>query len=295
MEELSTSSLMNDMVTPYEPALRLRVGFGHTVPVEGASGGSPRRRRTLRPQGTPDWCLLIILKGHYVVSPESEHAIDLHPGSAVLFPPHRTQDHILHESCDEGKMFWAHFFPEASMLPYLDWPKPPKQDARVMRWDSASFLNEQIHEACRHCAQYMDSNYDRKRSLALLRLEEVLGLIYQSHPDKKIKQMDDRVVQSLQHISDGIGSPLSAQMLAAKAGLSVSRFSLLFRQNMKCSIMEYVEGQRLSIARRMLADTTLPVSLIAETCGFSSVYYFSKRFRKFHEMSPSEHRHQSNL
>ena len=272
--------------TPYEASLRLNVGYGHMAPKEGASGASPLRRRTIRPQGTPDWCLLIVLEGRYIINPDSEHPVSLNPSSAVLFPPHTPQDHLLHHDYAEGVNFWAHFFPEASMLPFLDWPKP----TMVLNWEHDATLNEAILDACHRCCAFMNSDYSRRRSLSLLKIEEVLRLINQVHPDNQLCHLDDRVAHALKYIGQNINSKLSAKIIAAEVGLSTSRFTSIFIQNMQCPIMEYIEKQRLTMACSLLANSKIPISVIAADCGFSSVSYFTKRFRQSRSMSPTEYR-----
>ena len=284
---------MQDNSTPYEISHRINVGYGYTNPQKGAPEvplTSPFRRRTLRPLGTPDWCLLIGLEGRYIIYPDSNHPFSLHPSSAVLFPPHTSQDYTLHHDYAQGKFFWAHFFPEISMKPFLNWPKP----TMVLNWDHDATLNEAILDACRRCIVFFNSNYAQRRSLSLLKIEEVLRLIHQVHPDHKSRHLDDRVAHALQYVSKEIHSKLSAKIIAGKVGLSTSRFTSIFIQNMQCGIMEYIEKQRLSMARSMLTNNKIPITVIAGECGFSSVSYFTKRFRRSYSMSPSEYRRSHN-
>ena len=275
--------------TPYEAALRLRADYGIAMPKKGESGASPLRRRTVRPGGTPDWHILLILEGEYVISPDSKYPLTLSPGQAVLYPPHMTQDYMLHDDFQSGRTFWVHFFPEVAMFAFLNWPES-KAGPGVLKWDPYSALHRQITEACDRCVSYLVSDYVRCRSLSLLSLEEILRLINQVHPNAQLDHLDDRVAAALQYIASHISSHLSAKTIATAVGLSASRLSHLFSVNMECGIMEYVEKQRVSMACSMLSNTLLPVTVIAEKCGFSSAYYFSTRFRKNKSLSPSEYR-----
>lgn len=275
--------------TPYDPDLRLRTGFKKTTPIEGAPEDSFYRRRTLRPEGTPDWHLMVVIKGTYVISPESKHSFKLQPGSAVLYPPHMPQDQMLDAAFDQGEIFWAHFFPEVNMQPFLDWPKS-SVGVGLLKWDQNPTLMEEIKEACGRCVRYIESDYSHSRSLSLLALEEILRLIYQVHSKNSLENIDDRVAKALQHISNNIHLPIHVEDMAKAVGLSASRFSYIFSINMHCGPMEYVEKQRIRRASSQLAYTKFPVGTIAEQCGFSSSYYFAKRFRKYHSMSPTEYR-----
>lgn len=280
---------MPNSTTPYEPALRLQVGIGYSTPSEGCLEDSPDRRRTIRPNGTPDWHLLIILEGDFMLNPESDHPIELPPRSAVLFPPHVTQDYMLNEKCDSGKTFWAHFFPEASMLELLDWPKITA-GIGGLQWHDNKTIHQEILDASMRCIHYFDSDYNRRRTLSLLSLEETLRLISQTNPQAPLDALDDRVAASIQFIAQHITTPLSLEDVASSIGLSTSRLSHIFITNLNCSVMSYIEKQRIQLACGMLTNSQIPISQIADNCGFSSAYYFSKRFRKIKNMSPTDYR-----
>ncbi len=280
---------MQNITTPYEAALRLRVGLGDTKPIEGAPLDSPVRRRTFRPHGTPDWHLLIILEGDFVMDEESGHPTTLSARSAALFPPHTRQDYMLSKENAKGRFFWAHFFPEASLLPLIEWPQGASGWSSL-QWSHENLLHDQILEASVRCDTYFRSNYNRKRSLALLALEEIFRLILQGNPLDQLNELDDRVAKTLQLIAKNIQQAITLKDLSAEVGLSSSRLCHVFTENMHCGVMEYIERQRIKIASGMLRNSQLPINQIAIDCGFSSPYYFSRRFHKAKGMTPTEYR-----
>ncbi len=280
---------MHEELTPYELSLRLQAGFATIHSILGVAGESCKRQRTIRPNGTPDWHLLIVLKGEYILDIDSTNPVTLYPKSAILFPPHHRQDYTLSDDHPTGQMFWVHFYPEASMLEPLEWPKD-EEGLAILQWEGNDRLGQQITEACARCDSYLSSDYQRNRTLALLSLEEIFWLISQVNPLSQLEALDDRVAATLQFIASNIKSPLTIQTLAEQVGLSPSRLSHIFAQNKHCGIMEHIERLRIKMACNMLLNTPLPINIISEECGFSSSYYFSKRFRKAKNMSPTEYR-----
>jgi AraC family transcriptional regulator of arabinose operon len=250
---------------------------------------SRHRRRTIRPDGTAEWGLIIVFDGCFILNPEAAEPTELPPGSAALFPPHLRQDYMLAEPYPHGRFFWAHFFPEGAMTELLAWPSTPTGQG-VLHWNPGNTLHRRILEACTRCDHYYHSDFVRRRSLALLALEEILRLIQQINPQRTVDTLDDRVALALAYISRNIRQPLSLVAIAAKVGLSASRFAHLFSRNMSCGPMEYVEKLRIKLAAGMLTGTSLPIAKIAEEAGFGSSYYFSKRFHKIKGISPSEWR-----
>jgi AraC family transcriptional regulator len=52
----------------------------------------------------------------------------------------------------------------------------------------------------------------------------------------------------------------------------------------------YVLGARLDLARKLLSQSTLPISRIAEECGFSSQSHLTATFRAAHSATPAQYR-----
>ena len=74
--------------------------------------------------------------------------------------------------------------------------------------------------------------------------------------------------------------------------LHCSRSSLTksFKRECGVSIMQYVAQLRMERACRQLLNSELPISTICESCGFSSLEYFSSQFKKTHGISPTLYR-----
>ncbi|MBQ7821851.1 MAG: AraC family transcriptional regulator [Clostridia bacterium] len=56
---------------------------------------------------------------------------------------------------------------------------------------------------------------------------------------------------------------------------------------------EYALERKIEIARELLANTTLPISVIAERLGYSDQHYFSNLFKKRCNVTPSQYRRAS--
>lgn len=80
----------------------------------------------------------------------------------------------------------------------------------------------------------------------------------------------------------------SVKKMAGKAGLSLSRFTAVYTQLFKVSPGHDLLFIRLTEAKMLLSSTNMKVAEVAETCGFSNVYYFSRAFKKHIGMPPSE-------
>lgn len=87
-----------------------------------------------------------------------------------------------------------------------------------------------------------------------------------------------------------VGSPAALSDIARHAGLSVSHFCSLFRDQVGVTPMDYFIRLKLQKARRLLANTSLTVQEVAQQVGYDDRYYFSRLFRKLHGMPPMAYR-----
>ena len=81
---------------------------------------------------------------------------------------------------------------------------------------------------------------------------------------------------------------LSLEEMAQLSGYSPSRFLALYKTCYGISPKAELLQARLSMAKQMLSYSDLSITAIANACGFQSVYYFSKYFRKYTGTAPSQ-------
>lgn len=82
--------------------------------------------------------------------------------------------------------------------------------------------------------------------------------------------------------------------IAQACSCSESTVSHLFKQYNGLSVKKYIAQLRINQAKKLLATSDLPVSGIAQLCGFSNINHFPTAFKKAAGMSPTEYRAQMN-
>ncbi len=83
---------------------------------------------------------------------------------------------------------------------------------------------------------------------------------------------------------------LSLPVLAQKAGMSERTFSRRYAQATGVTPARAVERLRVEAARRLLADTNLPVKRVAERCGFGSEETLRRSFLRLLVTTPQDYR-----
>lgn len=95
---------------------------------------------------------------------------------------------------------------------------------------------------------------------------------------------------TLTYMHQKIHQNLSLQEMADHAGLSVSHFSYLFKQQTGYSPMDYFIHLKMQHACTLLSLSVKAVHEIALEVGYSDPYYFSRIFKKVMGMSPRQYR-----
>jgi AraC family transcriptional regulator len=99
-----------------------------------------------------------------------------------------------------------------------------------------------------------------------------------------------RLNSALDFIREHLRDNLSLELLSDRANLSVPHFRRLFHAAMGVTVHRFVLAARLEKARNLLSSTRMPLSRIADECGFSSQSHLATSFRKAHAATPTEFR-----
>jgi AraC family transcriptional regulator, arabinose operon regulatory protein len=99
-----------------------------------------------------------------------------------------------------------------------------------------------------------------------------------------------RVWATIEHIRQHFDSPLRVETLAAMADLSSSQYAVRFRELTGDSPKNFLMRLRIHRATQLLDTTSESISVIARRVGYDDPLYFSRAFRRLHEVSPSGYR-----
>ncbi|EGT4225617.1 AraC family transcriptional regulator [Clostridioides difficile] len=115
-----------------------------------------------------------------------------------------------------------------------------------------------------------------KRKYSLEKFEGIFDLIEEKYMDK-----------------------ITLKELASRVNLSAHHFCRIFKQITGKTTIDFINGIRLDKAIYYLKETDLNMTEIAMRCGFDSINYFSRLFKRNYNISPTkyrnEHREVSNV
>ena len=120
-------------------------------------------------------------------------------------------------------------------------------------------------------------------------VDELLTKIYRFAKQDFVLSMPDHA-QKLRdlrsEVHESFSKPWTIGQMASKMKLSPSRFASLYKKEFNTSPTEDLIRTRIDQAKRMLSSTKVSVKQVSLACGFESVHYFHRAFKKRNKITP---------
>ena len=232
-----------------------------------------------RPNGFPEY-LLILTKtsGRFLVDGVWN---DYPAGCAVLFKPYQKQRYQAIE--DSYSDHWMHF---TSARLILDEHFP---------FGTPIIMNEpekfyQLFHII--CTQYYGATHHRDSILNNL-VESLVHMISDEIQIDKYPDIYYRLVALRKEIYYKPAKRWSIPYIAEELNISIGYLHALYQQYFHTTCMNDVISSRIKYACELLASGNLPVSEIAEQCGYTNTEHFIRQFKISTGTTPGKYRKQS--
>ncbi len=115
---------------------------------------------------------------------------------------------------------------------------------------------------------------------------------YNQLPDMEAAafKMDERIRRTISYVEQNISCVISNEDLARQVNMACNSFTRFFREHLNASPQEYIRQQRIDLASELLDHSNYTIDEIADRCGFSDRFHFSKTFRKMKGVPPAEYK-----
>ncbi|OJJ23974.1 AraC family transcriptional regulator [marine bacterium AO1-C] len=242
--------------------------------------------------------LASMLTGKKVMHLEHVQPFDFLPGESIILPP-------------DAPMLID--FPEATMQ------KPTRCLAMTISIDKIKkiigLLNENLPRIDGQEWNFMDFNFQFTNDIAIHGIiQRLLFLFTENHPSKDLfadfmlKELVIRILQKehrenhsvqtkhlggegrlteiVKYIHDNLSQPLTIQHLSDKAHMSESNFYRVFKNEFGISPVDFINEERIRLATRLLRDPDKQIKEVYLECGFNSLSYFNRLFKRKNQVSP---------
>jgi len=122
-------------------------------------------------------------------------------------------------------------------------------------------------------------------------LYELLAKLHETELSGYYSSSKYKIIEpAVKYLEENYANPdLSSDDMARVSGISSVYFRKIFSTVFGQSPMRYLQSVRMEKAKDMLTGEYMPITDIAESVGFNSIYHFSKTFKKITGYTPTEY------
>ena len=246
---------------------------------------------TPHPEGRNDYQLLYIASGKgYFYFKGSENATVVTKGNMVLFRPKEPQVYYYY-AVDKTEVYWVHFT-GWKVEEYLERYELPKEENVFFTGVSPDYpwiYNQIIREL-----QLQRENYEDMIRLFLRHIFLTINRYIKEGKQTKNDTIND-IERAVHYFNENYSKPISIEQYASEHLMSVNWFIHNFKNVMKMTPMQYIVSLRIAAAKGYLENSNKNITEIANTVGYDNALYFSRLFKKYTGMTPSEYRERSKF
>ena len=206
-----------------------------------------------------------------------------HAGDFMIVPPGKTVYHGGLPDAQSGFVNdWIHVGGEALDALLLKFRLPYLTPLRI----DPSILAGAIDRIHRELT-YRPEGYPEKCELIMA---DAVIEIYRSYKQGITPRSSSSLEKTRGEIMHDYKRKWTLEEMAKLCGYSQSRFSSIYKETYGISPIEDLIRERIKGAGRLLRYSNMPISEVADAVGFTSLYYFSRAFKKETGVSPTEYR-----
>ncbi len=125
-----------------------------------------------------------------------------------------------------------------------------------------------------------------------IRLEALCGLALSRIPETLLEPSppDKAVFKARSYMDEHFKEVLTNRKIAVVSGMATNSFLRLFHQKTGLTPQQYLRDRRIQQAAILLRYSEKTIPEIAEACGFSTRYHFSRIFKHLRGYAPAEFR-----
>jgi AraC-like DNA-binding protein len=246
-----------------------------------------------------DFVITSMVRGKKVMHLFDKPAFDYLPGETVIVPANETMVIDFPEAQTENPTQCIALAVDAAYIhntmDYLNEYYNSSREEHSWKlqfnkyhFDNDTDITELINKIIRVC-----SGGDRSKNIfADLNLKELLIRLVQSQHLQQVAAEtgtggnQSRLHYVLHYINEHITDKIAVDTLSRKAYLSRNMFFKWFKEQFGITPLEYINRERIKLAKQLLADRRNSIAEVSSQCGFTDVNYFVRLFKKTEGITP---------
>ncbi len=131
----------------------------------------------------------------------------------------------------------------------------------------------------------LKSEEKSERSIAFI---NILSCLSKAETEKY--SLNNQITDIMEYLNKNLTEKITLEDICKEFHISKYYLCHIFKETTGLSIMSYILGQRMALAKNLIINTDKSISEIAISSGFSCFSYFSRMFKKAEGISPSRFR-----
>lgn len=125
---------------------------------------------------------------------------------------------------------------------------------------------------------------------------ESMGILFQllsrffKEGTPKLNSIDPRILDILSYINNNYTVIKDISELSKNLGICRDHLIRLFKKMIGCTPMHYINKKKMEMARVIIASEKTPIKEIAWSLGYDDVSYFTRIFKQYTHLTPTEYR-----
>ncbi|SFW34364.1 AraC-type DNA-binding protein [Chitinophaga sancti] len=246
-----------------------------------------------------DLVITSMVRGHKVMHLMDRPSFDYLPGETVIVPPNETMIIDFPEASLENPTQCIALAVDDAYLKdtieYLHAYYNIGEDRTnwQLTFNKYHFENDDDITALINKLINVCSSGDKAKNIyADLHLKELLIRLIQSqhleqaHASLHSANNQSRMQYVLHYIQEHLTEKIAVDALSRKAYLSRNLFFKWFREQFGITPLEYINKERVKLAKQLLSQPLQNVNTVSKQCGFSDVNYFVRVFKQVEGITP---------
>lgn len=156
---------------------------------------------------------------------------------------------------------------------------------------SADYMSQELTEqrdwywSCRGRSYFMEI------IIALERMYGLIGYGMQLHKSDNTPVIENaRLRNAVLYIESNYAENITLADISVSAAINHTTLTALMKKELGCTAVEYLMKYRITVAKKQLAFTNVPIKDVANMVGFKTVQHFNRIFKEITDVTPAAFR-----
>lgn len=186
---------------------------------------------------------------------------------------------------------------QLDMTPYLSYMQPRLQHCEALRIPVK--LETAHSNKMRDLVLKMIESWQQQTYMGIVEANQLahewLTRLFKSYMQPQPRALSPKPFLNwiTSYLAFHISEPINVGDMAQRAGLSISRFNVLFKRNFGMTPYQYLLKLRIDHSQELLKEG-MSIQKVSEYCGFTDVHHFSKMFKSATGVNPGYYKKNPN-